>query len=280
MSDLVISDIHADIESLERILKVTGSDEFVGRYGNVDRIFNLGDVVERGYHPQEVIDRLISLGEELKVISIRGNHDEAFLYRYEISGSDKKCEETHEKLRSNEEAISYINSFLPYYISGKSKILIVHGGPLDPLLITSPGASRREQWLHERSWQRISTIKFEYFNTTGYHYTPESAFIYTSMIFEEDDYLILCGHEHKFALFECRNGLSRSILNEGKAYSIEIDSVQLMVREFERRAGSSYLLRVGIAGIEGYKKHGFTNPQFGLLFEDEEGRRMGLFEIE
>ncbi|VUT27794.1 MAG: hypothetical protein SYNGOMJ08_00345 [Candidatus Syntrophoarchaeum sp. GoM_oil] len=97
------------------------------------------------------------------------------------------------------------------------------------------------------------------------------------MIFGEDDYLILCGHEHKPALFEYRSGLSRSILNKGKAYSIEIDSVQLGVRDFERREGSNYLLRVG---IEGYKKHGFTNSQFGLLFEDEKGRRMGLFKIE
>ncbi|MHC1573362.1 MAG: metallophosphoesterase family protein [Candidatus Syntropharchaeales archaeon] len=268
MSDLLISDIHADINALERILKVISSDEVVSRYGKVDRIFNLGDVVERGYHPKEVIDRLISLGEEFKVVSIRGNHDEAFLYRYEVSGSDKKCKEIHEKLRMDERAIAYLNRFLPYYIEAKDRILFVHGGPLDPLLITPPGASRLEQWLHERSWQRISTINAEYFDYTGYHYTPESAFIYTSMIFGDDDYLIICGHEHKPALFECRDNHVQAILKRSGQDTLKVMGMTLIVTEFERKPGSNYLLRLGIAGSE-----------FALLFEDEEGRKMIIFEV-
>jgi hypothetical protein len=88
------------------------------------------------------------------------------------------------------------------------------------------------------------------------------------MIFGEDDYLIICGHEHKPALFECRDNHLQAILNRGEQDVLKIMGVNLTVTKFERKLGSNYLLRLGIAGSE-----------FALLFEDEKGRRMGFFEI-
>ncbi|HDM35685.1 MAG TPA: metallophosphatase family protein [Candidatus Syntrophoarchaeum butanivorans] len=281
MSDLLISDIHADIDSLDLILEVINSDEFIYNFGEIDRIYNLGDVVERGYHPKEVIDRLISLDKRFSMISVRGNHDEAFLYQYDVSGSDRRCEEIHEQLRSDEKVIRYLKSFLPYHINQQEKIMAVHGGPLDPRLITPPGASRIEQWLHERSWQRISTIGVEYFDYYGYHYLPESAFEYADSIFGiGGGYIILCGHEHEPALFEWREKRSQSVLHMLTEYTLELGGIPAVVWELERRPGSSYLLRVGIAGIEGYRRYGFMNPQFGVLFEDEGIHKLGLISLE
>jgi hypothetical protein len=45
--DLVFSDIHADIDALDTILKIATSNEFNKKYGNFERIINLGDGARR-----------------------------------------------------------------------------------------------------------------------------------------------------------------------------------------------------------------------------------------
>ena len=85
--DLVFSDIHADIVALDTILEIATSDDFTKKYGSFDRIINLGDLLERGKNPKQVLDKLDSLSKNYKIISVMGNHDEAFLYKRPISGS-------------------------------------------------------------------------------------------------------------------------------------------------------------------------------------------------
>src|SRR5476649_1274530 len=62
MRALVISDIHGNLPALEAVLAAAGS---------FDQLWNLGDVVGYGAHPNEVIDRL----RPLATINVRGNHD-------------------------------------------------------------------------------------------------------------------------------------------------------------------------------------------------------------
>ncbi|MEE9241772.1 MAG: metallophosphoesterase family protein, partial [Nitrosopumilaceae archaeon] len=56
--DLVFSDIHADIDALELIVDLVTSTEFKKEYGEISRILNLGDVLERGTHPKQVLEKL------------------------------------------------------------------------------------------------------------------------------------------------------------------------------------------------------------------------------
>jgi predicted MPP superfamily phosphohydrolase len=96
--DLVFSDIHADIDALESIISIATSSEFTKSYGNFSRIINLGDVLERGTHPKQVLDKLKSLEKNYPLVSVMGNHDEAFLYKRIVSGSSIESIIAHEDL--------------------------------------------------------------------------------------------------------------------------------------------------------------------------------------
>ena len=100
--DLVFSDIHADFGALGKILKITTSQEFKRKYGKFTRIINLGDVLERGTHPKEVLSSFCSLEKNYTVISVMGNHDEAFLYNRPVSGSSFESLNAHKVLTAED----------------------------------------------------------------------------------------------------------------------------------------------------------------------------------
>ena len=79
--DLVFSDIHADIEGLETILDVAFSSDFADKYGEVSRIINLGDLMERGTSPRQVLQKMNELSKSYPMISVMGNHDESVIYK-------------------------------------------------------------------------------------------------------------------------------------------------------------------------------------------------------
>jgi predicted phosphodiesterase len=64
MRALLISDIHANIDALDTVLEAAPQH---------DQVWNLGDVVGYGAAPNEVIERVRSLGKTF----VRGNHDRA-----------------------------------------------------------------------------------------------------------------------------------------------------------------------------------------------------------
>src|SRR6187397_2203685 len=67
----VLSDIHANLPALDAVLAEVPS---------VDGIWQLGDVVGYGPHPDEVVARLRDIG----AVGVRGNHDAAALGGREI----------------------------------------------------------------------------------------------------------------------------------------------------------------------------------------------------
>ena len=67
----VLSDIHSNIVALDAVLL---------HAGDVDAIWQLGDVVGYGPEPDAVVDRLI----ERKATGVRGNHDAAAIGGPEI----------------------------------------------------------------------------------------------------------------------------------------------------------------------------------------------------
>lgn len=100
--DLILSDIHADIRALEAILDVVTHTSFKEKYGEFSRIINLGDILERGTHPKEVLEKLQIISKTHSLESVIGNHDEAFLYKRSVSGSSIESLDAHSSLNQQD----------------------------------------------------------------------------------------------------------------------------------------------------------------------------------
>jgi len=262
MATLIISDIHADVRALECILSIISDARFVGKYSKVERIFNLGDTIDRGYHPREVIDKIRELKKSIPIVSLVGNHDEAFLYGHSVSGSDAKSREVHKDLG---EYTLFLKDLPQFYIDNKNRILAVHGGPIDPNELN-------DSWLYHRSWQRIASKS--YLSSTGYHYTPMEAFGYVKRVYG-GGYLVLCGHEHEEAAYSDSAGdiLKTMSIERSKYTGYEVES-----KWVARNDKMSYLIRVGISGPEGYRMSlGLDTSYFGLIWKPDKMERIGLF---
>lgn len=265
--DLVFSDIHADIDALESILDIASSSDFTKRYGKFSRIINLGDVLERGTNPKKVLDRLQLLEKNYPLVSVMGNHDEAFLYKRQVSGSSIESMAAHENLSTDD------LSFFPQnkdgtlgqqlFLDKKNGILCVHGGPLDPQKITPKNADD-ESWLYQRSWQRLTPEDFEYFSYSGYHYKASSAF---SEAKNQQSHLILCGHEHvETALIQ--DGEIHEIYHTLKVTQEKTSTYDIQKREIEINASYDYLIRLGLGGPSGAYGGGYEKPHFGIVQYD------------
>ncbi|MET1127786.1 MAG: metallophosphoesterase family protein, partial [Thermoproteota archaeon] len=128
MRILVVSDIHGNLHALRAVLNAArGWDE----------VIVLGDLVDYGPHPAEVIDSVRELGAKV----VRGNHDHAVAY-----GVDCRCgeevrwlsvwfrENVTLKLVSRND-IDYLRK-LPLMEElglGSSRAYAVHGSPRNPL---------------------------------------------------------------------------------------------------------------------------------------------------
>ncbi|HXX05995.1 MAG TPA: metallophosphoesterase [Candidatus Bathyarchaeia archaeon] len=266
--DLVFSDIHADISALETILGVTTSAEFTKKYGTFSRIINLGDVLERGTSPREVLARLKSLEQNYPLHSVMGNHDEGFLDNKMIGGSSIESMNAHAKLDEKDLSFFKQNKDGTFgkreFIDKKNGLFCVHGGPLDPDKIM-PKNARDEAWLYQRSWQRLSDEEFEYFSYYGYHYTPRSAFDEAKS--QVQNHIILCGHQH----------IEEAIMQDGDIHRIypnlkpkreKISNHILQSREINIDPSNNYLIRLGVGGPEGYYGVGEPFPHFGIVQHD------------
>jgi predicted phosphodiesterase len=276
--DLIFSDIHADIKSLETILDVVHQDRFREKYGKFSKIINLGDILERGTHPKEVIKKLKILSETHPIESVIGNHDEAFLYGRQVSGSSLESIDVHLSLDEKDIEFFKINKDGTYgkqeYVDKKNRLLCVHGGPLNPDKITPKDAGEKA-WLYQKSWQRISEENFEFFSYAGYHYKPSSAFSEVGK--RLDNFLILCGHQHEeAAIVQTRTGIDE-ILTKTVSQKEKIANFTLEKKEFIINQSANYLIRIGISGPEGYNKNGITTPQFGIIEYDP--KKVTLFTI-
>jgi len=195
--DLVISDIHADIFALNTIMDLTTSLDFKNKYGKISRIINLGDVLERGTHPKQVLEKMTALSTDYPMFSVMGNHDEAFLYGRQVSGSSLDSISAHDTLTEEDLEFFKKNQDDTYgqqdFLDKKKGLVCVHGGPLDPKKIT-PKDAVLDAWLYQKSWQRLSEENYEFFSHYGYQYTASSAFKEAKTKVENP--LILCGHQH------------------------------------------------------------------------------------
>ena len=276
---LIISDIHADVHALNAILSVVADPKFIARYGEVRQVINLGDTVERGNHPVETIERLLELTDETKLVSIMGNHDEAFLSDQEVLGSSSESIEAHLELRENIRSLRFLKGLPQYWTDERSRVLAVHGGPIDPETIPDSEKEIPDERAYRRTWQRISEAGYDFVTDSGYYYTPELAFDYVEETFGRG-FLILCGHEHHEACYSDVDGEVKYILNDMIRRKEVFSGRVVRVRSMMRHEGVSYLVRVGIAGPAGYAESGQKTSHFGLLWESKGMDWVGLFRFE
>ncbi len=277
MLDLVFSDIHADINALDAILGVASSPDFRKKYGEFSRIINLGDVLERGTHPREVLSRLKALQETYPFHSVMGNHDEGFLYNRLVSASSTESLDAHAKLTREDISFFRENQDGTFgsreFIDKKFGLFCVHGGPLDPAKIT-PQNAREESWLYQRSWQRLTAEEFDFFTYAGYHYRASSAFDEVEK--HVSNHVILCGHQHQ----------EEAIMQDGTIHHLypgitpareKLAGRMIESREIVIDSTNNYLIRLGIGGPEGHYVKNAEVPHFAVVQHDP--RKVILFAI-
>ncbi len=115
----VLSDIHANLPALDAVLDAIGE---------VDRYWQLGDVVGYGPHPDEVVKRLRELG----AVGVRGNHDIAALGGPEVEwfnpDARRAIEWTERQMSGATRA--WLRDLPERLVDGE--FTLVHGSPRDP----------------------------------------------------------------------------------------------------------------------------------------------------
>ena len=270
---LLVADVHADCAALEAILRLTADDAFTQRYGRVARAVNLGDVVERGYRPCEAIGLMEGVP---RLISVRGNHDEAFVHDCPVSGSDSRSIDAHRQCRQRGGWEPFFKGMGTCHIDREERLYFVHGGPLDPDRICPPDADPLDRWLYSRTWQRIARAGIGGFDLSGFHYTPEQAF---GAVRESagPGYAIVCGHEHAEAAFRERDGEVEDILPGLGRGSFRAAGRPIEVKDIPLVEDASYLVRLGIAGPAGYyERYGWDRCYFGVYYKKDGLRHISM----
>lgn len=228
MGAVIFSDVHADAAAIEALGSTIRAPAFRAVFGPVDLIVNLGDLVHRGSHPQETLEKFHALSREYRMISVMGNHDDAYLNGILVSGSDAASTYRHEQLRDSPLLSIFDSMPMEWADHG---ILFVHGGPLD----------LGTQTLRLKCWQRLSREAGDFF--TGYHYTAAMAF---EALEKRGLIHMICGHQHEHIC--CRKtpeGIIQSDLafapmildNEGDRLSLDVAHVSLDVPTLLRVGG-------------------------------------------
>jgi|SaaInlStandDraft_2_1057019.scaffolds.fasta_scaffold22374_2 hypothetical protein len=276
--DLIFSDIHADFKALNLILKVVKDSEFINQYGKFTRVINLGDILGRGLQPKEVINTLNNLKKKYHLISLLGNHDEAFLNKKIITNNPEESIRAHSLLDENDLQIfqkGLDGKIFPYeFIDTEKNIICVHGGPLDPDKIT-PNDAGENSWRYNKSWQRITESEREFFSSAGYHYNPSSAF--SEVKTKLDNFVIFCGHQHTETVHRENKSGIQNILEDTKCISQKFSRFTLNKHSFVIEQNSNYLICVGLGGPAGSRSGKITTPHFCIIQYDP--KIVTLFEI-
>ncbi|MBN1648845.1 MAG: metallophosphoesterase family protein [Spirochaetales bacterium] len=119
MRILIISDIHGNLEALERVLEISDG---------VDAVWVLGDTVGYGPNPAECL----ALVRKHAEVILSGNHDMAAVGLLPVSGFNSQAARAVEYTRQlmNKEGLKFLSSLAPM-LAGKN-ITLVHGSPTNP----------------------------------------------------------------------------------------------------------------------------------------------------
>ncbi len=274
---LLFSDVHADIVALDALLTIAGSSDFVARYGPITKAINLGDTMQRGYHPREVVRRLKEVNN---LVSVLGNHDESFLYKLSLLGNDRLSIRVHDSYFASDEYQSFFRGMGKTYVDRDNKLYAVHGGPIDPAAIPANERTIDDEWIYSRTWQRISVIGESFIDYAGYNYLPSQAFDAVRPAFGSDGFVIACGHNHKEAAFVQKSGTVEDMLQKLDPELVSLNGHIVKEKKLPISDDSNYLVRLGIAGPEGFLQYGWDTCYFGVLAEKDGARTFYLLSFE
>jgi hypothetical protein len=178
MGAVIFSDVHADSDAIGALAACIKSPIFRERFGPVDVLINLGDLLHRGDRPQETLEKAHALSREYRLVSVLGNHDHAYLHGLLVSGSDAASTYRHEQLRDSPLLSIFTTMPMEWVDRG---MLFVHGGPME----------LGTETLRLKCWQRLSHESGDFF--TGYHYTAAMAF---EALGKRNLTHMCCGHQH------------------------------------------------------------------------------------
>lgn len=131
---IILSDIHGNLSALHAVM-----DDFENKGYKSEAIAILGDSINYGMRPNEVINELVNIAYHHNVIAnIIGNHEKAIFDGETSHFSTERGKRALALTRSmlSEESFNYLNrltheGMIEHEISGK-RILFVHGDITDP----------------------------------------------------------------------------------------------------------------------------------------------------
>lgn len=131
---IVFSDIHGNLSALNAVIK-----DFEARDYQPDSIAILGDIINYGMRPNEVIDRLKELSTKYRIeVNLFGNHEKALIDGDTSHFSTERGKQVLDFTRNRltQVSLGYIKELtkeglIEKKIGGKS-ILFVHGNIVDP----------------------------------------------------------------------------------------------------------------------------------------------------
>jgi hypothetical protein len=269
MTVLIVSDIHADIDALNAVLALTSSEEFVNTFGAAERIYNLGDTMDGGYYPGEVIQKLASLPN---LYSVLGNHDEGFLGVGEVSGANYTSRLIHITMKEN--GTSFFDGMPKMMVDHERGLVMAHGGFLDiPPPVNADDFDG--YWLRSYTWQRLARDLDERFDpSTGYYYAPKTA-IARAVELAGPNAVGVVGHNHIESAFAMYDDRTVDLLKR------KVGMVHTMcgAHVHERRVplDRPAMFVVGAVGINGIRRDRWAKSRFGLLWDDDGQRTFSLF---
>lgn len=269
-SILLISDIHADIQALNEIIAIASSADFFKRYGSLKKIINLGDLLERGFYPREVVERLTELEN---LVSILGNHEEAFMFQRSISHPEPRSIIAHEEYHAARAYEGFFKGMPKTYVDPALLLYATHGGPIDQFSLITEDTDSEEIWRFSPTWQRISEKGMSYADPNGYRYLPEDAFAEVKDVFKRNGFIIVCGHDHKEIVYRQKDNLVDNVLAGLEAQVIDLNARCVTEKRLDIEEDSNYLIRIGIAGPEGYLSRGWADRSYFGVLEEKAGRR-------
>jgi serine/threonine protein phosphatase 1 len=160
-----IGDVHGCCEHLRMLITHLDIDR------QNDTVVFIGDYIDRGSAPREVVDYVIGLQDEVKnVICLLGNHEQMFL-RY-LDGFDEEMYLSNggrttlsaygispsasppaRKAKIPQDHLDFFQSLLPYYET--KDYIFVHAG-------LTPGVPLAKQEVHDLLWIRQDFINSNY----------------------------------------------------------------------------------------------------------------------
>ena len=171
MKTAIISDIHSNLEALNSVLDYLNTEE------KVDEIVCLGDIVGYGANPDECLNKIFSLTDNICM----GNHDYAVLYPDLENYMNLRAVTAIKWTRDHvgEKIEKEKNRFKESII--RDNIIFVHSNPIDPY-----------------SWDYVYDYEAElYLNTMSYnlcfigHTHYPGIFCETKIPLEDDQYYLL-----------------------------------------------------------------------------------------